>query len=441
MEMVPIDSQGSLRQRALDEYAVSLKSLDAVKSRKKLRAEWVLSILVARDEVQRSIAAEDHERSIAEVRRLIELDDRLRKGAGRMVRGVGIRQLERWRSTVNPAETAWWWWLERVVADHPLNRLDGVWRLMMVAGWTANVTLMVNLAARFLGGGVGLAGVAAIAVPSVLGLLQVGSEFTKSGKEGFDRFLGMIRVPSQWREEMKLVITLGVLGGLCVLWLQLPEFSKLESRSGVKSYQEGKLGDAEQSFLKAIALDAENVDAHYNLGSLYDYLEQPEKAKKEYLIAIAGNVPDAYNNLARLYIKEKKYPQAAALLIQGMSTQEKLESMTSGRSSTIEAQTRYSLAKNLGWVRLEQKREEEAQEWVKVAIGIAESTEGVKGSINSGVAHCLLAQRHVRRLKYGDDTTKLPKSHDVDRCGMSLEPIFASLCECGRIVDCNGGAG
>lgn len=388
MEMVPIDSQGSLRQRALDEYAVSLKSLDAVKSRKKLRAEWVLSILVARDEVQRSIAAEDHERSIAEVRRLIELDDRLRKGAGRMVRGVGIRQLERWRSTVNPEETAWWWWLERVV-DHPLNRLDGLWRLMMVAGWTANITLMVNLAAKFLGGGVGLVGVAAIAVPSVLGLLQVGSEFTKSGREGFDRFLGVIRIPQQWREEMKLVITLGILVGLCMLWLQLPVFSKMESQSGVRSFAVGKLGDAEQSFQKAIALDAENVDAHYNLGSLYDYLEQPEKAKKEYLIAIAGNVPDAYNNLARLYIKEKKYPQAAALLIQGMSKQEKLE--------MIEARTRYSLAKNLGWVRLEQKREEEAQEWLKVAIGIAESTDGVKGSVNSGMAHCLLAQTMERQ--------------------------------------------
>ena len=173
-------------------------------------------------------------------------------------------------------------------------------------------------------------------MPSVL---QVGSEFTKAGKEGFDRFLGVIRVPQQWREEMKLVITLGILGTLCVVWLQLPEFSKLESRSGVKSYQAGKLGDAEQSFQKAIALDSDNADAHYNLGSLYDHLEQPDKAKKEYLIAISANVPDAYNNLARLYLREKEYSQAAALLIQGMSQQEKLES--------IEAQTRYSLAKNL----------------------------------------------------------------------------------------------
>lgn len=122
------------------------------------------------------------------------------------------------------------------MADHPLNRLDGLWRLMM-AGWTANITLMVNLAAKFLG----LVGGAAIAVPSVLGL-------------------------------------------------QLPVFSKMDSRGGVTSYQAGKLGDAEQSFQKAIALDGENADAHY-MGSLYNHLEQPEKAKKEYLIAIAGDVP------------------------------------------------------------------------------------------------------------------------------------------------------
>lgn len=58
-----------------------------------------------------------------------------------------------------------------------------------------------------------------------------------------------------------------------------------------------------------------------------DKLEQPDKAKKEYLIAIEGNLPDAYNNLARLYLQEKKYPHAAALLIQAMNKQEKSQSI------------------------------------------------------------------------------------------------------------------
>lgn len=213
MEMLPIPVVGDFaNDRALDEYAASLKSLDAVKPPKKLRADQVLSVLVARDEVARSMGADDRDYFVGSVRRLIELDDRLRKSAGRMVRVIRTRELERWRSTVQPEESAWWWWLERVVVDHPLNRFDGVWRLMMVVGWTANITLMVNLAAKFLGGGVGLVGVATIAVPSVLGLLQVGSEFTKSGKEGFDRFLGVIRVPQQWREEMKLVDYVGDFG-------------------------------------------------------------------------------------------------------------------------------------------------------------------------------------------------------------------------------------
>jgi tetratricopeptide (TPR) repeat protein len=234
-----------------------------------------------------------------------------------------------------------------------------------------------------------------VALPSLLGLLQVGTEFTKAGKEGFDRFLGMVRIPQQWREEVKLGLTLAMLGLLCFLWLQLPEFSKAESNRGMKSYQAGKLGDAEQSFQKAIALDGENVDAHYNLGALYDYLEQPDKAKKEYLIAIAGNLPDAYNNLARLYLKEKRYAEAAALLNEGIrkvadreDKQEKVDPMVS-----------YSLRKNLGWVRLEQKQYDDAKDLLMEAIGLSKQPEAVK-FVNPSSAHCLLAQV-LERQKQG----------------------------------------
>ena len=100
MEMLPID-------RALDEYAFSLKSLDAVKPPKKLRVDQVLSVLVARDEVQRSMGANDCAYSVESVRRLIELDERLRKGAQRMARVVRTQELERWRSSTQLEETAW----------------------------------------------------------------------------------------------------------------------------------------------------------------------------------------------------------------------------------------------------------------------------------------------------------------------------------------------
>jgi len=48
--------------------------------------------------------------------------------------------------------------------------------------------------------------------------------------------------------------------------------------------------------------------------------------------------------------------------------------------------------KNLGWVRLEQGRYEEAQQTLQVAIGIAQNPQTVKYIENPASAHCLLAQ-------------------------------------------------
>ncbi|MEG4803070.1 hypothetical protein QUB63_24650 [Microcoleus sp. ARI1-B5] len=48
--------------------------------------------------------------------------------------------------------------------------------------------------------------------------------------------------------------------------------------------------------------------------------------------------------------------------------------------------------KNLGWVRLEQGRYEEAQQTLQAAIGIAQNPKTIKYIDNPGAAHCLLAQ-------------------------------------------------
>jgi tetratricopeptide (TPR) repeat protein len=240
-----------------------------------------------------------------------------------------------------------------------------------------------------------LFGVAAVAVPSVLGLLQIGTEFTKAGAEGFDRVLGKLRIPQHWRVEVKLALTLGILGLLLGLWLQLPALSVAENGWAMKHYSAGKLGDAEQGFLKAIALDGDNAEAHYNLGALYEDLEQQDKAKKEYLIAIAGGIPDAYNNLARLYLKEKKYAEAAALLNRGMG-----ESEDKPEGAEDPPLLAYNLRKNLGWVRLEQKQYDDAKDLLTEAIALSERPEAVKVGVNPSSAHCLLAQV-LERQKQG----------------------------------------
>lgn len=94
-------------------------------------------------------------------------------------------------------------------------------------------------------------------------------------------------------------------------------------------------------------------------------------------------MPEAYNNLARLFIQKKEYPQAVALLNQGIIQASEQDSFP---------EVKYNLFKNLGWARFQQGRDIEAQQALQVATGIASNPEIAKYIRNRGSAYCLLAQ-------------------------------------------------
>lgn len=363
----------------LKRYEVSLKSLDKVD----FDIEQVLTVFNARDAVQQALK---DEKSIpnSRLQKVIELDEHLRNNAERITRAINGKtadKLQSWRESIQPSAEAWWWKLD-AIAPHPWDIWDWLWISLSIAGWTANISLLVNIATRFLVGGVGLLGAAAVTLPSILALLQAGSQFTKSGQEGFDKLLDK-KIPKQYHQEAKLVSTLMMSGSLVIFWFALPSISDMYNHNGLKNYDEKNLGAAEQDYLRAISLNADNVEAHYNLGNLYEEWQDLEKAKKEYQLALSGDLPEAYNNLARLYIREKKYPEAASLLKKGLVLAQK-------ENSTPEI--KYNLFKNLGWVRLEQGRNEEAQQNLQAAIGITKNPEAIKYIKNPSAAYCLLAQ-------------------------------------------------
>jgi tetratricopeptide (TPR) repeat protein len=253
----------------------------------------------------------------------------------------------------------------------------------MVITWTGSLGLLANIASRFLTGGVGVLGAVAVVFPSFLTLLQARSELTEVGREGLDKLIAKLAIPQNYREETKLGSLLALFGLLLSLWLALPLIAQVYNQKGVKNSQQGQLKTAEENYLRAIALNSNHMDAHYNLGNLYEDLQEFDKARTEYLIAVKGNVPEAYNNLARLFIEKKKYPQAVALLNQGILEASKQKSFP---------EVKYDLFKNLGWARFEQGRVLEAQQALQVATGIASKPEVAQYIQNRGSAHCLLAQ-------------------------------------------------
>ena len=350
-------------------------AIDRLEKTGAINVEQVLDVLNARNAVQVALK-ETTPIPTSSLKQVLELDAELRKQAQQITKVVKTEQFAQWRESVHPPAEAWWWKLENIAPVHKWDNLDWLWKGLTVAGWTANLSLLINIATRFLSGGAGLLGASAIILPSILALLQASSELTKAGKEGFDKLLTKLNIPQHLQEEAKLGSTLLMTGFLVSFWLALPSISQLYNSQGVSNTKLGKLGAAEQDYLKAISLDADNVDAHYNLGNLYEDLQEFEKAKKHYQIAVGSDVPDAYNNLARLYILDKKYPQATTLLQKGLLKAEKQNSLP---------KVRYSLYKNLGWVRFEQGRYDEAQAPLLTAIGIANNPE-------TASAHCILAQ-------------------------------------------------
>ena len=90
------------------------------------------------------------------------------------------------------------------------------------------------------------------------------------------------------------------------------------------------------------------------------------------------------SNTSPIYIKDKKYPQAAVLLTKGLNF--------ANQPNFDKPELKYSLFKNLGWVRFKQGRYEDASLNLTAAIGISENPEASQYIRNPDAAHCLFAQ-------------------------------------------------
>ncbi|NEO43599.1 MAG: tetratricopeptide repeat protein [Moorea sp. SIO4A3] len=348
--------------------------------KKSISKEKALEILSARDALKKVLKTQ--EPIAADIlSQVMALDSKLKENPGRILK---VLNLADYRESLPAPPQDWWWHLDR-------KQVNWLIRGLTVITWTGSLGLLANIASRFLSGGVGVLGAAAVVFPSLLTLLKAKSELTEAGREGLEKLIGKLGIPQYHQEGVKFGSLVGLGGLLLGFWLALPLISEAYNDQGQENYLQGELGTAEENYLRAIALNPDNVNAHYNLGNLYEDLQQFDKARTEYLLAVKGDVPEAYNNLARLFIKKKEYPQAVALLNQGI-LQLAQDSFTD---------VNYNLFKNLGWARFQQGRDTEAEQALKAATGIASNPEVAQYLSNRGSAHCLLAQVLQRQKKPG----------------------------------------
>lgn len=142
------------------------------------------------------------------------------------------------------------------------------------------------------------------------------------------------------------------------------------NNEGLKDHFNNDFTSAEAHYEWALFFQPSEPETHYNLGLLYEDQLDFERAQAHYQLAVEGNLDAAYNNLARLYIRDEAYNEAVYWLLYGLER-------------TSDDEVRYDMGKNLGWARLGLEQYAEAESWLRAAIQLR---------MQRAPAYCLLAQ-------------------------------------------------
>lgn len=353
-------------ESALEHYKTVLTSLEQTAT--KSAAGDVLAVLTARDVLQDSLNSLSVPPESQVLLQIFHLDSRLKAQAKQITATVDLAAS---RATLNPPETAWWWFLEP--PPHIFDRLDWLWSTLSVASLTGSFSLALHISSSFLAGGADFFGTLAISTQAVLTFLKAQGTFTEGGKRRLEHFLSRLNLPEYWWRELELGFSVALLAALIAFNSALPSIGVSYRKSGIKHFDAGYLASAEGDFRRALSLNPDDVETNFYLGLVYEDLQQFEKAKEQYQIAVLGGYQDAYNNLARLHILKKNYSTAASLIqrlrLKGVDPKD--------------TDLNYALYKNLGWLQLEQGQIASAKANLNLAIAVAPENPG---------AQCLMAQ-------------------------------------------------
>ncbi|ELS05143.1 tetratricopeptide repeat protein [Xenococcus sp. PCC 7305] len=307
--------------------------------------------------------------------RLIELDQRLQKQESKI---TYLTEYPNWRKSLNPTDASWWWYFSPPKRS---TKLDWLWNGLSLVFLTISVSLIVDGIPRFLSGGLDIASVLAIIIPSLLTLLTSGA-LTPIGREA-RKYLFQKLDQSRWSLISLVLSFLLALSLIIIHQFFFDNFAVYFQNQGLNFYKQGQLEQALSNYQKAVALDPNDERSHYYLGIVYEDLQQFDKATTEYQIAVKQDNSltklEAYNNWGHLLILQQEYTQAIAPLIEGKNSLDESQVKTSEEFQKV----KYALLKNLGWAQLELKNYSEAKSLLQDAIAL-NSTQAP--------AYCLLAQ-------------------------------------------------
>jgi len=356
-----------------------------------LVAKDLLDCLLTRDKIS-LLTTNSHKIDGQAIRLIAESDKLLKTLAHPMDQ---LDELNDWQVSLGRSTDAWWWHISPPPPPVQLNvfqRYDWVTTSGNVIVMTLIIALLLDIAPRFWQGGADTSGTLAIVMQTVLTMITAGGILTKTGAEVLERVFTHLDLPRYLWQGVRLGLAIFMLGLLLGVRVGgLPRLADYYYQSGL-AYQypdepnPSNLRLAEQRYQRALALNTDSNNLlvskiNYHLGKLYETLQDIPKARTAYQLAVLGNYPPAFNELAHLEIEQKKYKIAVNLLFQGMEKARiDPDFLVDGERQT---NLLFEMHKNLGRARFFQQRYNQA---------IAELQAAIRLKPETASAYCMLAQ-------------------------------------------------
>jgi len=286
----------------VENYEALLKQVDSNHPPDKYA---VYQLLVVRDQIAAAGRDGTYRPPVSLAKRVCTLDDALR----RLSNQIAIRgkpDLEDLRDSVQPPEQNWWW--------PPKPSPNPLWTIGAVLLLTVSVTMITDFTRRILSSDPDALGIAAIALQAILGV-AASSTFSEGGWRWIEDLLLRRGVPPQSRPRWKLGVTLLLFLLVATAWklgpLGLAMYYRYYNDVAYHADANGS-PDTLQFYKRAIALDPQMPQAHFNLATLYERRYDYDKAMEEYqqTILVDPSHVKAYANLSRLLILTNQ-PQTA----------------------------------------------------------------------------------------------------------------------------------
>jgi hypothetical protein len=301
-----------------------------------------MELLIARDDVARALTA-NQPVAASTMTRIADLDERLKDSAARIDALVGRKTLANWRQSIHPLKSPWWWSLDEraAAAEQP----GPLWTIPAAVLFTLSISVLAETITTLRNGGINALSVFGTLMQTLLALLA-GSAFLSGGREWLGNLFSQMGINRKFRGGSRVWLAAIVLVVTFVIRAYLPGgVARYRNYQGNQSLMDKQYFSAVQEYQQAVALKPDFIEAQYNLAVAYDKSHDYAKAISQYELSINSNPKNytAYNNLARLYILHSKdYDRALR----------RLDYLRSSYGD-LQADSRYNLHKNSGWVYLE----------------------------------------------------------------------------------------